>query len=304
MCTRLFIAWNSPDIVLFCYLGDEELVVNDLGLACLMTDARHSSVHHASTYLQDACARFAREKRNDCGVLKGNQISPYESIYSSHQSVSQMSELSATGRNKKTLPEVVYWWYLTVLGYSPTAPVPSCFELLKLVAQKENRAATITPSDQAIEDGILAIALNPSIDSYTKTMAIKRWLKNVVSSPSEPPQGCLAYESTSDPDGKLPPTVSLRKKRRRGGTESVSERDSILDKSASPEERITAIQSAYLAHKDSLENLVHKDASFFNRSIKNAGRCLTECCKGDISDFFRVNPDFNVASKFACQCAY
>lgn len=97
--------------------------------------------------------------------------------------------------------------------------------------------------------------------------------------------------------------ASLHKKRKRGGTELVSERDSILDKSSSPESRITAIQSAYLAHKDSLENLVHKDASFFSRSIKKAGKCLLECCNGEIPTFLEANPDFNVASKYKCSCA-
>ena len=269
-----------------------------------MTDARHASVHHASMYLQDACARFAREKRNDGGVLNGNKVSPYEAIYSSHQSVGQMSELSSSGRNKKSLPEVVDWWYSTVLGYSPTAPVPSCFDLLKLISEKQKKASELMPSGQALEEAILLIALNPGLDSYTKTMAIKRWLKKILSSQSEPPQGCLPNKKMSGvPAGKEPPMVSLRKKRKRGGTELVSERDSILDKSSSPESRITAIQSAYLAHKDSLENLVHKDASFFSRSIKKAGKCLLECCNGEISTFLEANPDFNVASKYQCSCA-
>jgi hypothetical protein len=284
------------------FIGDEELVINDLGLACLMKDARHSSVCHASTYLQDACARFAREKRNDGGVLKGNIVSPYEAIYSSHQSVGQMSELSSSGRNKKSLPEVVDWWYSTVLGYSTTAPVPSCFDLLKLVDEKQNKASEVTQSDQALEEAILLIALNPGLDPYTKTMAIKRWLKKILLTQSRPPQASL-HKKISDSVGKEPPMASLHKKRKRGGTELVSERDSILDKSSSPESRITAIQSAYLAHKDSLENLVHKDASFFSRSIKKAGKCLLECCNGEIPTFLEANPDFNVASKYKCSCA-
>jgi hypothetical protein len=72
-----------------------------------MGDVRHVSVHHASTYLQDACARFAREIRTHGGVLKGNQVSPYEAIYSTHQTSSEISEIFATGRNKQTLPEVI-----------------------------------------------------------------------------------------------------------------------------------------------------------------------------------------------------
>jgi hypothetical protein len=186
VCKSSIVDLNSPEIFFF-YLGEEQLVIHDLGLACLMSDARHSTVSHAATNLQDACARFAGEKRNDGGLLEGNQISPYESIYSSHQSVSQMSELSSSGRNKKSLAEVVDWWYSTVLGYSPTAPVPSCFELLKLVADKKKKDTEIGPSDQELEEAILQIALNPGLDSYTKTVAIKRWLKKIIYLQSEPP---------------------------------------------------------------------------------------------------------------------
>jgi hypothetical protein len=128
---------------------------NDLGLACLMGGARHVSVPHASTtYLQDACARFAHEKLNDGGVLKGNQISPYEAIYSTHQTASEISELSDTGRNKKNLPEVIDWWCINVVKYCPTAPLLNCFTLLNAVTRK-SRVAVTRPSEEAIERGIL-----------------------------------------------------------------------------------------------------------------------------------------------------
>jgi hypothetical protein len=264
-----------------------------------MGDARHVSVHHASTYLQDACARFAREKRTDGGVLKGNQVSPYEAIYSTHQTASEISELSATGRNKKTLPEVVDWWYLNIVKYSPTAPLPDCFTLLNAVACKE-RSAVIYPSEEAIERGILSIALNATLDISTKTQAIKSYVKKLLGAQlSESPQNCSASNKTSCDS---PPTEPLHKKRKRGGCDSLSERDSIVDKLLSPEERITVICAAYQSHKDSLENLVHKDVSFYRRSIARPGKCLTECCEGDIPTFLGKYPNFSVASKFKCGC--
>jgi hypothetical protein len=232
-------------------------------------------------------------------VLKGNQVSPYEAIYSTHQTASEISELSATGRNKKTLPEVVDWWYLNIVKYSPTAPLPDCFTLLNAVACKE-RLAVIYPSEEAIERGILSIALNATLDISTKTQAIKSYVKKLLGAQlSESPQNCSASNKTSCDS---PPTEPLHKKRKRGGCDSLSERDSIVDKLLSPEERITVICAAYQSHKDSLENLVHKDVSFYRRSIATAGKCLTECCEGDIPTFLGKYPNFSVASKFKCGC--
>jgi hypothetical protein len=264
-----------------------------------MGDARHVSVRHATTYLQDACARFAREKRNDGGVLKGNQLSPYEAIYSTHQTASEISELSETGRNKMNLPQVIDWWYINVVKYCTTAPVPNCFALLNAVTRKV-RVAVIHPSEAAIEKGILSIALNTTLDISTKTQAIKSYLKKLLGSQlSESPQDCSASNKTSCDS---PPTEPLHKKRKRGGCDSLSERDSIMDKSLSPEERITVISAAYQSHKDSLENLVHKDVSFYRRSIKGPGKCLAECCEGDIPTFLGKYPNFSVPSKFKCGC--
>jgi hypothetical protein len=267
-----------------------------------MGDARHVSVHHASTYLQDACARFALEKRTDGGVLKGNQVSPYEAIYSTHQIASEISELSATGRNKKTLPEVVDWWYLNIVKYSPTAPLQNFCTLLNAVAC-EARSAVIYPSEEAIERGILSIALNATLDISTKTQAIKSYVKKLLGAQlSESPQHCSASNKTSCDS---PPTEPLHKKRKCVGCEcdSLSERDSIVEKLLSPEERITVICAAYhQSHKDSSENLVHKDVSFYRRSIVMPGKCLTKCCEGDIPTFLGKYPNFSVASKFKCGC--
>jgi hypothetical protein len=99
-------------------------------------------------------------------------------------------------------------------------------------------------------------------------------------------------------------TLPITKKCKDGGILAIEEKDTIVDKSLSRENRIQVVQSACFTHKDSLENLVSKDCSFFRRSILKPGKFLTVCFKRRKSPLFLAPsyPNFNAASKFKCSC--
>jgi hypothetical protein len=273
--------------------------VNDIGLGCLMTSARHTTLQHAATYLQDALTRYARSIRAVGGFPKGDLLSPFESLFSESQSVRAESEWNEDGSKKKTIIEVVDWWYESLVGNSSSSPDFDCFSLLKAAVSKTQKVKT-TPTSESLEKLLLSIALNPDIDDCTKSNSIKSYLEKLMAHAVQPQASSKVVQTTTW-CGDASQSES-KKRRMRGGSVVISERDCILGKDSTPAARIAAVKTAFLGNRDSLQNLAVRDLSFFHRSINKPGKCLTECHQGEESTFLMAYPDFKVASKFKCSC--
>ena len=298
--------------------------VNDIGLACIMDSARHSSVQNSKTYLQDSLCRFRRDE-NDPNRSKTADVSRWISIYSHSQTLLEVNQDSLNSHLRKPLPQLAQWWY-EKLGFSADSNA-SCFDVLDRAKFLCGKKVGNTPTVDELSKRIVELARNELVDSETKSSSITAFLKQLVEACNKPhEEGC---EDLHENNGELPMSETTRQQQKRsaesesieGETRNKKQKSSggqnrggtllmgdsrknitktVGDHSLPLAERVQALMDFHGTWKSHANELVSRDRDFLNR-VRRTTHCVASCHDGSAEDFARsINGKF-AFSKFSCQ---
>jgi hypothetical protein len=283
------------------FLQDDPMI-NDIGTNTIMVSARHKTLKDASVYLRDSLTRFARLSRDR--FAKYEHIAPWESIRSE---VLNVEDLPHTPDSclRKELPVLADWWYTNLAKYSSTGPVPDCFTLFECALSVREMSSAAAVSAEQLEGHMMHLSASASMTEDAKRESMRSWIlrfrascikqnndyivSNSTQSPEEAPHKRAAEECRIDD--------VATKKRKRGGSQVLTQRNDI--KKARGEAKVILIWEAYHKHHECLESLAGPDQSFFHRSVRPIGQCISTCHGSSTQQFLSAHPDIGT-SKFKC----